>query len=73
MRTGFRPHSGLPLLLVLFDDDNMDVSEIEVDGRDGQPVMPKDFLHRCQGEVLLKGQGREGVPEGISTLLIIRR
>jgi hypothetical protein len=25
--------------------------------------MPEDFLHRCQGEVLLKGQCREGVPE----------
>ena len=45
MRTDFPTNPGLPLLLVLFDD--MRVGEIEVDGRGGKPVMPEDFLNRC--------------------------
>ena len=46
MRTSFQTNSDLPLVLVFFDD--MHVGEIEVDGRGGQPVMPEDFLNRCQ-------------------------
>jgi hypothetical protein len=37
--------------------------EIQVDGRGSEPVMPEDFLDCCQGDVLLQGQSREGVPE----------
>ena len=35
-----------PFLLIFFDD--MRVSEIQIDGRGGQPVMPEDFLNRRQ-------------------------
>jgi hypothetical protein len=46
VRTGLQTNADLPLLLILFDD--MRASEIEVDGRGGQPVMPEDLLNRCQ-------------------------
>lgn len=41
----------------------MGVGKIEVDGRGGEPVMPKNFLDRSQRDILLKGQCRKRVPE----------